>query len=389
MDGGGAQPNQPDPSCLPLHPGAENQQIPAAVAIGLPKDKDQVDIVSFQGTQLWNNNLDDLSWQDNEQLHFAGGFSGGLPNLPVVYHSMSQTTGHILRLNQNNNISLVAQSPEFVTIAGQKGGSNIAYTLNTSGPTGWISYLYFTDYTQASSATSTLTLDQGDGYVIWPLAVHAPNGQAQGVWYTQAMYGIGNIIFAPHRDLLYFDSAANQVTSFLGPNSILAGFSTDHTWVAYDTGAATNPAHAETSLTLKNLITCQEVTLNLLPTSNLGGGWLTFSPDNQMVAWLEASGPYPMEAELYLRVANIDGTIIVESPITNLTGLAGGEPPTWINPVGWADNHLLVLEVSITGLSNPMIVLWAPDPAQPLDPVLGANQSYPLGEGRFMGFIYP
>ncbi len=108
-----------------------------------------------------------------------------------------------------------------------------------------------------------------------------------------------------------------------------------------------------------------------------------------MVAWLEASGTSPMEANYRLRVAKIDGTLIVDSPISNLTGLVGGETPSWMVIGGWGANHILVLEMHLQGYSAPLIVMWAPDPNQPLAPVLGANQSVPNGEGRFLGFVYP
>ncbi|MDI6769664.1 MAG: hypothetical protein QMD04_08315, partial [Anaerolineales bacterium] len=58
-------------------------------------------------------------------------------------------------------------------------------------------------------------------------------------------------------------------------------------------------------------------------------------------------------------------------------------------PVGWASNHLLLLEIYSETLNRSVLVIWAPDPAQPLDPVLGANQSVLLADGTFVGFVYP
>ena len=295
----------------------------------------------------------------------------------------------MLTLNQNDSPYQLGQAPEVVAITGAEGGPTIAYSRSSSGPNGWISFLHSANYTDIGTSNPLLTRDQSDGYVLYPLAVHVANGQAQGVWYTESMYGIGNIIFAPYRDLLYLDLGNNQVTSYLGTNTIVAGFSPDQTWVAYAPGTGASPGQAQSSLTLKNLVTCQEVTLIFHPDSNLGGGWVYFSPDSQMVAWLEASGSSPMDAQLRLRVAHIDGTIFVDSPISSLTGLAGGETPQWISIGGWIANHLLVLNVSMLDYTSSLMVMWAPDPAQPLDPALGANQSIPLGDGIFMGFLYP
>jgi hypothetical protein len=391
--GGGSdnQPNisttQPPPSCQPLHPGAQSLQMSSALAVGSANDANLINISDFQGSQLGTKNLSGLAWQEANRVHFAGGLSGGLAPVPAVFHSL--TNGDTLKLEQNGTVSQLTQTPGLLTIAGENGGGTIAYGLYSSGPNGWISNLFATDYGNAGTATTRLTRNEGDGYVIWPLAVHTVNGQAQGVWYTESMYGIGNIIFHPYRDLLYLNMTNNQVTSYLGSNTVLAGFSPDQTLVAYGQGTGASPGQAQGSLTLKNLVTCQEITLTFHPTSNLGGGWVIFAPDNQMIAWLEASGPSPMEAIHRLRIARIDGTIIVDSLISDLWGLIGGETPTWIIPSGWSANHLLILEIHHSGSVSPLTVMWAPDPAQPLNPALGTNQSALIGEGRFMGFVYP
>lgn len=390
-EAGGVQTGPPStqapPACQPQHPGAQSLQLPSALAVGSTADVNLINILDFQGNNLSTKTLTGLSWQDPDQIHFAAGSSGGIPPIPVPFHSL--TNGDTLKLEQNGMVSQLAQTSDMLVIAGENGGGYIAYSQYTSVPTGWSSTLYATPYGDAATAQVRVTRNEGDGYVIWPLAVHAANGQAQGVWYTESMYGIGNIIFHPYRDLHYLYLSNNQVTSYLGSNAVLAGFSPDQTWAAYGQDPGSSPGQAQGSLTLKNLVTCQEVTLNFHATSNLGGGWVIFAPDNQLVAWLEASGPNPMEANLRFRVARIDGTIIVDSPISSLTGLAGGETPTWITPRGWSDNHLVILEIGIAGSPNPLVVMWAPDQTQPLNPVLGANQSVLLGDGSFMGFLYP
>jgi hypothetical protein len=378
---------QAPPACQPQHPGAQSLQVPSALAIGSTADTSLINIIDFQGNALGSKTLTGLSWQDPDQIHFAAGLSGGIPSIPVPFHSLAN--GDTLKLEQNGIVSQLAQTADMLVIAGENGGGYIAYSQYTSVPTGWSSTLYATPYGDAAAAQVRITRSEGDGFVLWPLAVHTANGQAQGVWYTVSMYGIGNIIFHPYRDLFYLNLSNNQVTSYLGSNTVLAGFSPDQTWVAHGQDPGSSPGQAQSSLILKNLVTCQEVTLNFHATSNLGGGWVFFAPDNQMVVWLEASGNNPMEADLRLRVARIDGTIVVDAPISSLTGLAGGEIPNWITPRGWADNHLVILEVYLSGGTSPLVVIWAPDQTQPLNPALGANQSVLLGDGNYMGFLYP
>jgi hypothetical protein len=378
---------QAPPTCQPQHPGTQSLQIPSALAVGSPIDINLINIRDLQGNVLGTKTLAGLTWQDPNHIHFAGGLSGGIPPIPVVFHSL--TNGDTLKLEQNGTVSQLTQTSDLLAIAGENGGGNIAYSLYSSVPSGWSSTLYATPYGDAASTQVKVTRNEGDGHVIWPLAVHTINGQAQGVWYTESMYGIGNILFHPYRDLFYLNLTNNQVTSYLGSNTVLAGFSPDQTWAAYGQGSGNSPGQAQGFLSLKNLITCQEVTLPFHASSNLGGGWVIFSPNNQMVAWLEASGPSPMEASHRLRVARIDGTLVVDSPISDLSALVGGETPSWIVPGGWADNHILILEIHLSGYPNPLVVIWAPDQTQPLNPALGANQSATIGDGRYMGFLYP
>jgi hypothetical protein len=116
---------------------------------------------------------------------------------------------------------------------------------------------------------------------------------------------------------------------------------------------------------------------------------MVFSPDNQLLAWSEASGPSNMEATFRIRVAHTDGTGLFDSPIANMTTLLGGEAPDSLRPVGWIANHLLVLEAYLNIINRYVVIVWAPDPAQPIDPVLGAHQAMPIADGRFLGFVYP
>lgn len=375
------------PLCLPQHPGAQSLSLPQGVALG-EATPESMALHDLAGNLLGNLSLTGLSWYEPGQVHLAGGFTGGVPNLPVVYHTLANNGA--LQLNLGGVISQLSQTPDdLVTIAGAPGEPYLAFSTNTTGPSGWISHLYATDYANAAAAQPLLTRDQGDGYVIWPLAVHVVSGGMQGVWYTESLYGIGNIIFHPYRGLFYLNLATSQVTTYLGTDIVLAGFSPDQSWVAFAPSPGGSPSFAQNGITLKSLLTCQEVYLPFDSGTNLDGGFVVFSPDNQLVAWLEAFGPNLMEAQTRLRVARNDGTLLVDTPSANLTGLVGGEVPTWLTPRGWAANHTLLLQISIEGVAQPQQVIWASDPNQPLDPALGANQSANIGEGQFLGFLYP
>ena len=373
--------------CQPIHPGTSPVSSASGVALSLSASDEQLDLFDIQGTSLGMISLPDLSWRNADQIHITAGLSGGIANIPTVYHALF-VGGQSLKLNQNGISTDLNQISYLVTMTGAD--DFIAFSnSNSSVSGGWVSELYAGDYQTAGTNLPVLTRDEGDGYVIYPLSIQMNNGQAVGVWYTESMWGIGNIIFAPYRGLFYFDLQTNTVTTFLNTDNVIAGLSPDNSWVAYSLNPIGNPGLPQNSLDLKNLITCQEVNLPFSPTTNLGGGWATFSNDNQYIAWYEAFGPNPMEATTRIKISQIDGTTLIDALPNTLGSLAGGEVPNRVIPFGWADDHTLAVIINIDAVPDPLLVLWAPDPAFPINPALGANQSVLLGSGIVMGFLYP
>jgi hypothetical protein len=159
--------------------------------------------------------------------------------------------------------------------------------------------------------------------------------------------------------------------------------------IAYGAGQGGTPGVIRNGLTLRNLSTCQETYIPFNAASNLGGGWVVFSPDNQFVAWSEAGGPSNMEATFRIRVARTSGESLLDAPIADMTGLLGGEAPDGLRPVGWIANHILVVEAYLQILHHDVVIVWAPVSGQPLNPALGAHQSIPVADGSFLGFVYP
>lgn len=113
--------------------------------------------------------------------------------------------------------------------------------------------------------------------------------------------------------------------------------------------------------------------------------------ENQYVAWIEAGGFTKEDLEQRLRISKLEQNQItlIGSELENLTGLAGGEIPNFIAQENWLSNHVLLLQIGVPGVERYLLVACAPDPSFPLDPALGANQSIPLAEGGFTGFLYP
>ncbi|MFH2104303.1 MAG: hypothetical protein ABIJ39_13210 [Chloroflexota bacterium] len=377
----------PLPDCLPAHPGQQNLPLPAGLTAGLGET------VMFYDTQavlLGNRPLTGITWIDPQQAHFAGNLAAGLNNLPIIYFTLQG--GGTLRSNIANIISDLTPAPNLISIQGAEGNAFIAYaTIDMMG--GWVNRLYAANFPQLPGAQPILTWTpppQGNyGNAIEPLAIQYHAGQAEGIWFTYTMEGIGNINFPPFSGLTYLDLATNIPVEFIPTSDALGGISPDQTLIAYGPGQGGAPGLINNGFTLRNLLTCQETYFPYNPSSNLGGGYMVFSPDNQLVAWLESDGLNPMEANFRLRVARTNGTSLFDAPVTSLSSLFGGEVPTWLKPVGWVANHILVLEIYSNTTNQSYLVFWAPDPAQLLDPALGANQSVLVGTGDFMGFIYP
>ncbi|MBN2086655.1 MAG: hypothetical protein JW748_15685 [Anaerolineales bacterium] len=385
--GPGETPATPEPACLPAHPGRQILPLPAGVASGYEETVTFTDVLDHA---LGTRAVTGMTFLQKDFVHLAGNLAMGANALPVVYYGLE--SGGKLKTNVNNVLSDLAPAPNLTSMTGAEGNPFVVFVtvdmMNQS-----INHVYAGALAEIASLLPVLTwtpdLSAHIGNAIHPLAVRYTGGAAQGFWYTYTMEGIGNIIFPPYNGLYFFDLAASASTGFLPTTDALGGISPDQTMIAYGAGLGGAPGRLEGGLTVRNLVTCQETYIPFHPSSNLGGGWMVFSPDNQFVAWTEAGGPSNMEATFRMRVARTDGTSLFDAPIANMTSLFGGEAPDGLRPVGWVASHILVLESQLNLIGHPIQIIWAPDPAQPIDPVMGAHQSNKIGDGVFLGFVYP
>jgi len=366
-------PYSPGSSCQPQPPPSLTLPLPAGLAAIVP-GSETVELINWDGNVLQNRDAAGLVFEDPEFLHVAGPISQGPIALPVVYHALEN--GGWLKVNVQGAASPLVESPMTVKIAGAAGAPFIAYSNYDTAPTGWISFLYAGYVDALTGAAPLLTRDEGDGYVFFPIAVRAPNGQAEGVWYTLSLYGIGNIIFPPYRGLYYLDLGTSQITGYLGFDYQFSALSPDQTWLAYREGGSS----AQPGIHLRNMQMCYEIYIALDPTSTLGAGYVVFAPDNSKVAWIEASGDVMAVIDLRVRVATTAGVIVAEAPMANLYGLAGGEELSWIRPAGWIDDNQVLYEMALLDWSGLVITRAEAN----------FNNPIPLAIGRdFMGFYYP
>jgi hypothetical protein len=377
----------PEPACAPVHPGRQILPLPAGVAAGF---EEVITLKDVEDHVLGTRPVDGMTFVRQDFAHLAGNLAMGADGLPIAYFSLQG--GGKLRLNRNNVLSDLAPANNLTSLAGAEGNPFLVFVtvdmMNQS-----VNRLYAGNLADVPGLQPLLTWTPSQngffGNAIHPLAVHMDGGAADGIWFTYTMEGIGDVNFPPYNGLFYMEYPGARIVEFLDTSNAVGGISPDQTLIAYGAGQGGTPGLIRGGFTVRNLISCQETYIPFNASSNLGGGWMVFSPGNQLVAWNEAGGPDNMNAAFRIRVARTDGTGMFDAPVANMTSLLGGEAPNSLRPVGWIADHLLVLEAYLNAIHRYVVIVWAPDPSQPLDPVLGANQSVPIADGSFIGFVYP
>jgi hypothetical protein len=378
--------SQTEDLCLHQHPGKQEIPLPAGFMAGI--DNSSISFYDASGDLIGVKMTPGLSNLYPDRIHAAGGVANGISGTPLIYGSLE--SGGVIKGNIGDNIFQMDNVGQLVVLTGAEGVFTIlGYSKAEYIGSQLQSSLKIAEMVNLPSITPQLTRTENDGYVYYPHVIHVDNEGVQGVWFSLSQYGVGGVVFAPHFGLFYYDIDSDQVTEHLSTDYWIKGFSPDQSWVIY-TDYSTNPGPG---LYVRDLSTCQEWLMPYYETSIYGGGYVVSSPDNQYLAWIEAGGENvdPMAPNIRLRIGKTDPDIplLLDADLSNLSSLAGGEELTFIVPVGWLSNHMLLLQLGISGSDTQLLVGYAPDPDFPIDASLGANQSVFLAEGIFSGFIYP
>ncbi len=277
-----------------------------------------------------------LQYAARSAVHLAGTVSGPIMT-PLVYHAWDPQSR--VKININDTITVMAEQPDFYALAGAAGQSVMAYSTVTynADNSGITSNLYFGTLEQLTGGGGLVYSESSNQSLAnYPLAVNAQNNTPLGFWFSKQMYGIGGIIFPPQKGFYYYDASSNSVTTWLDDSRIPQGFSPDHVWIASNT--SNNPDH---SLTIYNFSNGTSVYLPILPESTSGAGYAEFSPDDQYVAWMEASGFMmgdPPDFHSRVRVASTTGSVLLNLTDDAFNGIAG-YTVSWVQPVAWLDNQ--------------------------------------------------
>jgi hypothetical protein len=370
------------PTQLPAEtPTGKPEEINLYLPVGIgtySSNREAVAYYDLQGQLLGELQTTGLGTGIYQLAVIAGAFSN-LPDLnlpPVIYYSFQN--GGELWINNNNNSSLLRSYPNLFSMVGAPGKSFVTFTTLEYLDIGLKSRVYVSNLQTIATDEPILESTNTESYAIKPLAITVNEDLPVGIWYTTVPYGIGgNIVFEPRKTLNYLDLSTYQISSYLNLTQAPVGLSEDQTWVAYNSAGGTGP------LTLiHNFDDASIISMPLNPDSDRGSGEAVFSPDNQYVAWKEASDVNMGEnalARQMIRIASVNGSILAEIPDTSLADISGFSEIGWITPIGWLDTQTLAINVLNSSGDDSSVLTVKID---------GTSLSY-LAPGSFVGFLYP
>ncbi len=313
-----------------------------------------------------------------QQAHIAGPLTlSPAPVLPPLVYYAAKNGGELWQ-NNNNSESVLRAAPNLFSLVGIPGQSFMAFSTAEGTDVGLRSTLYLGDLQSLPSGGAVLEATNTESYAVKALAIGMSEDQPVGVWYTTVPYGIGgDIVFEPRKNLNYLTVATYQSQSYLDSTKAPIGISDDQTWVAYTAAGGVAPVTI-----LHNFDSATAVSINLDAASDRGAGDAVFSPDNHYIAWREAAGSLANQPSTFretIRIAAVDGTVILNIPDTALLSASGFSQIDRVIPAGWLDPQTLVLDVRDSTTASACVLKLAVD--------TGTVSS--LVPGSFIGLIYP
>ncbi|MBI9047596.1 MAG: hypothetical protein JEZ06_24135 [Anaerolineaceae bacterium] len=310
----------------------------------------------------------------NSILHIAGPIPQGPITVPIAYFTIEN--GGEIRVNINDQISTLTNSPYLHTLIGVPGQPIFAYTLVEPSGYDLITKLYFGTLNNIAGTAPIYTHTDVEGYALHPMAIKMVNGQPEGIWFTRQAWGIGgDVVYAPQKSLQYLNLNTLQITQQYTNDRNPSNISVDQIL------AASVLNGNDLSMTANVLMTAS-VSFNfpLAVDSDRGAGFAAFSPDNHYIAWMEAGG-YRMalvpDFRTRLRVAEVENALVLDIPGNNFLNLIGGNEMYQVEPVGWMDNQTLLVQLISDSNQYALATVSVP----------GGNITY-FSPGEFAAFAY-
>lgn len=358
-------------------------QIPAPEEVGIPDpiavmtdpgDKKGVSLYGVDGIFLAELIFGQDLWLNHETTVIGSDLAPEPIDTVVLFYDFASSS--LKKYHGPGNISDLAQIPNLLKILSKPYESIYVYsTINMQG-NGAQTDLYWTDPYSFNAPIQEVSEFESRGFGIFPIGVRTGQGNVD-IWYTHIPYGIGgDIVFPPYSGLHHFKTGGDYDDVILNDDARFSGLSESKKWVAYST-----PSTQETTLYIQNLENSESHLLNLRPDSNRGAGYVVFSPDDRYLAWMEGSGwMMADEPDFYstVRVATIDGNLVVEKLASELGTIAGMET-NWAKPVAWLDDQTLLVQIHGLEWTDTAILKWN----------IPQNAIQYFIPGTFMDFVYP
>lgn len=317
---------------------------------------------------------------DPENVHIAGNLPEDESPPPVVYRSWEPDQA--LMLSEDGAVNKLRDTHSFLALAGAAGKPVLSFSEMTVENNAPRSFLFAAALDTIGTAAPVLELsDDLTGMALKPVGVEASGGEAQGVWYTKTAWGIGGVdlMFHINRGLFFYDINSGENTPVIGEDRNFQGISPDHTFAAsveFDIGG-------DKSVMIHDLEDDQTLNFPLNPSSDRGAGFVVFSPDSRLAAWLEGEGSIaaqPPNFTARVRAGEISsGGVIQEKDHSAAAALLGWERVSLMKPVGWLDNQSVLIEARGED--------WAQVSLLRLNAKTGEMEIF--CPGSFAGFVYP
>ena len=374
-----AQPSpQSTSSMASLQPTTKIIKQPKAVLINT-NDGIGLTYVNLQGQTIAELKTPGISFPDPRYVHIAGSILPGPIQVPLVYFAYQPEAA--LMVNSNDQIGLLLKSRYFNSLAGAEGLPVISFTLLTPQENGLESKLFVSALKNIPQAEPVFTqTDSQNSLSIVPIAVDAQEDTINGVWFTRRPWGIGgDIVFDPFGGLFYYDYVNKTVKEILDVTQDFQGLALDRSLAA--SVSTDNPGQG--IIKVFHIGTGELIRLPLDASSDRGGGYVEFSPDNRFLACMEASGFQMSETPDFhcrIRVEQLGSApgLVQDVTDTSLAKALGYAQVSRLQPVGWLDDQTALIEVRQESWEKASLVK--------LDVVTGKLSEF--SQGSFVGFGY-
>jgi len=339
-----------------------------------------VTFYDLTGNPVGTINTPGMMTGPSNYMHISGAYTGNPQEVPIVFITPGNQGG--VQQILNGETTTVVPMADVQHLRGVPGQDAYVYATVVWNGEALVSRFY-PQSAHGGAGTWFWERIDPESWAIVPLSVEGENHELKKVFYTLEPWGIGgDIVYPPRKGLYEMDLDTRENVVHLTEVYKPIGVSPNNEVIAYTESNNRIPAGEHPTITIYNLVTGLMVPIDLAPESNRGGGYAVFSPDNQYVAWMEASGWSMAETPNFrsrVRIADTEGTVLSDKPDIDFAYVTGDPSARWTIPVGWLDGEYLLVEVRGDNWNEPALVKMRFD---------GTDMSL-VASGQFLSFLYP